>query len=515
MSEEDRVSILEHTHPLYDAEKYRLLLDAYEGTGGFRNGEYLWQYANEKDGEFKKRQAQARYHNYIRALVNIYVRHVFREGVNRAAKGLDDLEAWWKDVDGAGTSIDTHMKRGAKLALAGGISGALIDKEPVASTGPSRADDRGRVIASWFAAANILDWDQNAGELLGIKLLEAQKRTSILSPVATGGDGAQYLIWTRDGWARFGATGDLVGASDASAGTPLGLVPVAIVRPDPSAEHPFLGHALAGDGGVFRSLYNRCSEEDEVLRDQAFSQLTVNVPPDGDVEAVKRQIGSDMGTTTAIVAHGEVDYITADMQAPEQIRKNVEFLIKEIYRMAHVRFERDTLDAESGDALRLQYTELNEMIANLAKELQDAEWQIVKFWFLWTHPGQRDVAEQAFEAAKAKITIQYPKEFFVSDLLAEIEKWAKAIAMELGIEFEHYAKKRVVDQLAPDLPVELKQKIHAEIDTQLSRREQSLADAQARLAGSAERMLGDGKAKTGDEPPPLKPDDKQPIEAQA
>ncbi len=489
-STKDRRAILEHVHPLYAerAEQYRLLLDAYEGSGGFLTGEYLWQYPNEKDDEFTERKAQARYHNYLRELVNIYVRHVFRTPIHREAKGLPDLSTWWTNVDGAGTSIENFMKRGARLALATGLSGALVDKETRPAAGPSVADERAKVIASWFAAPSILDWDMRAGELVAVKLLEPKTRASILAPVPTGDDSRQYLFWTRQAWARFDSNGEVVNASVATAAT-LDRVPLAIVRPDPSAEHPFIGHALAGNANIFRAHYNRCSEEDEVLRDQAFSLLTVSVDKDGDVGEAKRELGTDIGTTRAVVVKGQVDYKTPDMQAPEQIRKNIEGLVREIHRLAHVKYERDSLDAESAEAIRLQHTELNEMLASLAAELQSVELAMARDWYAWTHPGTRDQIDQAFAAAKVLVT--YPNEFFITDLIAELEKWAKAIAMDLGLTFEKYAKKRVIEQLAGDAPAKDLDAMRQEVEAQtVSKREQSIADAQARLSLNTEQRLG-------------------------
>lgn len=499
-SASDRKKILSHVHPLYAerSEQYRLLLDAYEGSGGFLTGGYLWKYPNEESDEFKERQQQARYHNYYRELVNIYARHVFRENVSREAKGVPELETWWQNVDGAGTSIGDFMKRGAKLALSTGIAGALVDKDPTPATGPSRAEDRGKVIASWFSAPVIEDWDMHAGELVAVKLLEAKARASILDPVPIGTAGKQYLFWTTEAWARFDANGEVVNASDASQQNTLGLVPLAIVRPDPSAEHPFIGQALGGNANLFRAHYNRCSEEDEVLRDQAFSLLTVSVPEDGNVEEAKTQIGTGIGTTRAVVVKGQVDYKTPDMQAPEQIRKNIEGLVKEIHRVAHVKFERDSLDAESADAIRLQHTELNEMLANLGAELQATERQIAKCWYAWTHPGDRATIEAEF--AKLEITISYPKEFFVADLLQELEKWAKAIAMDMGLTFEKEAKKHIARQLLKDWPQKTLDAIVQEIDTQTTtKREQNLADAQAKFELGTQNRFGQ---KPGDKMPP-------------
>lgn len=492
MSEDDRASVLAHVHPHYTeySESYRRLLDAYEGSGGFLDGEYLHKYPNEIEGDFTARKAQTRYHNYYRALVNIYVRHVFRATITREAKD-DALTAWWLNVDGAGTSIDQFMQRGAKLALAAGISGALVDKESIPATGPSRAEDTAQVVASWFAAPSIIDWDLRAGELIGVKLLEATPRQGLLDTEAEA-DG-QTLLMNEEGWVRVDAEGNILDASGA-AGDWIGRVPLAIVRPDPAAEHPFLGHGLGGDGKVFVSLFNRCSEEDEVLRAQAFSILTVNVPDGGDVAQVKKDIGNDIGTTRALIVKGQADYITPDMGAPKEIRTNIEFLIREIYRMAHVRFSRDSADAESADSIRLQHTELNEQLANLAAVLQDTERQMARFWFAWTHPGDREAVDAAFDALG--VNIQYSHEFFVADLLEELDKWAQAIKLDLGVEFEHFAKKRAVDQLAPSLDEPTKTKVYAEIDGMEANREKALKEMQAKFGAGVERIA----AETGKPP---------------
>lgn len=508
-----RQALLEQTHPLYTdlAPGWRTLLDAFEGTGGFRDGGHLWQYANEKPEEFEERQQLARYHNFAKSLVNIYVRHVFRQGVTREVQGHEDLQAWWTDVDGAGTPIDDLMKRAARLALAAGHCGVLTDKTSEAPAGPSLADDRGRILASLFPAPSILDWRTHAGKLTGVKLREGASPAAITDPVPTGDDATQYLLWDDRGWARFTHGADVLAASAGDLQMP---VPLAIVRPEPSAEHPFLGQSLLGDPNVFKALYNRCSEQDEVARDQAFSILVVSVPSSekgGGSEAVaraKRQIGNDIGTTRAIVVEGTVTYQAADMGVLEAIGKLIDFLIREIYRAAHVRWEMDSADAQSADAIRLQHTELNEMLANLAAELTRVEREMVRAWFYWRYPGPS--AAERLDAAN--VVIKYPNEFFIADLLAELEKWAKAIGMELGLTFEHWAKKRVVDQLAPDLPDDLKQTIYDEIEGMASNREQAIADAHARLTGSAERMIADGTKTPGDgkgnePPPPKKADD--------
>jgi hypothetical protein len=132
----------------------------------------------------------------------------------------------------------------------------------------------------------------------------------------------------------------------------------------------------------------------------------------------------------------------------DALGKMIEFLIGEMYRAAHIRFEMDSLQAESAEAIRLQHTELNEMLANLAAELPARRARARPVLVLLDVPGRgRRGIDHEFDAA---VVIAYPREFFIADLLEELQKWANAIKLDLGSTFEHYAKRRVVDQLAPE-----------------------------------------------------------------
>lgn len=485
-----KVARLKATHPLYEErhDGWRKLIDAFEGSGGFADGEYLWRYPNEKPDEFTARKKMARYHNFARGLVNIYVRHVFREGVKRESAN-PDLQAWFQNVDGARTPMSEFMKRVARLMLVAGHSGILVDKTTDVPVGPSLADDAADIIASVFPATAILDWRERDGELVAVKLTECAPAPAITEPMPTGDEATQYLLFDKAGWARFDAEAGVVRASNWA--TPMGMLPFIVGRPEPSAEYPFLGLSLLGDPNVYGALYNRCSEQDEVARAQAFSVLVVSVPAGDNVSAdavanAKTQLGTDIGTTRAIVVQGEVDYKTADMGVLEAIGQLIDFLIREMYRAAHIRFASGSLDAESADAIRLQSSELNEMLANLAAECQRIEREMARAWCFWKYPAAQ--AEQAFE--DATVTIVYPREFFIADLLEELQKWGNAIKLDLGKAFEEYAKKRVVDQLAPDLDEATKQQIYDEIAAMEQNRDKAIAEQQARFGVGVARIAG-------------------------
>ena len=456
-TDEVRADALEQTHAAYHlhSDSWQVQLDAFEGDGGFLTGDYLWPYPSESAEDYLRRQKMARYHNYVETLVDLYVRFMFTQGVRRTSTN-EDFNAWLEDVDGAGTTIEEYLKRFAAIALVNGHAGTLADKTPDAPVGPSRADELARVFLTVFPATAIIDWRFDRNTLVGVKLSEAAPDTDLLT-THTEDEAQQWLLWDQEGWARFTAKGELIDGD-----TPdLGLVPLVILRPKPSTLSPMLGRALVSNINVVRALFNRASEEDEVLRTQAFSLLTVNVPPEGDVARARDQVGSVIGTAKALVVQGEVNYKTPDQSVPGAIRENISFLVQEVYRAAHMRFKRDSLTAETAEAIRLQHSELNEMLQGFAKALAQCERDIARAWFAWTYPTP-EAAQAAFDDAKVEAV--YPQEFFLDALMTALEEWAEAIRMDLGDTMTRRIKKRAVRRLEPDMPAEDLETIDAEID---------------------------------------------------
>ena len=101
VSDEDRIARLQQEHASHSAHKYswQVQLDAFEDDGGFLTGNYLWPYPREEDRSFNERKHQARYHNYLESLVDLYVRYLFTQDVKRSSKN-QEYNDWQADVDG-------------------------------------------------------------------------------------------------------------------------------------------------------------------------------------------------------------------------------------------------------------------------------------------------------------------------------------------------------------------------------------------------------------------------------
>lgn len=501
LPDDQRKAALEAQHPLHKdrAEAWQQSLDAYEGGGGFADGGELWKYRAELPEDFQERQQQARYHNFCEAIVDLYVRHLFSEGVSRTVDGPDaeTLKAWWDDTDGAGTRVDDLMRRLCAFGLASGHCGVLVDKTPDAPTGPSVEDEQAQVVAVVYPAPSIVDWRFARHALSGLKMKEAAPQGSIAEPPADG-EAFQWLLWDTEAFARFDQDGEPItpegDGAKAITAHGLGLVPFATFRSKPSTVDPLVGRPLCGDPNILAAIYNRCSEEDEILRGQTFSVLHCQMPPESsqaDIDSTSVTLGANYGVKRGLVTKGVLGYVSSDVSQPKTVRENIEYLIRAIFRASHVPFDQDSRVAESAESIALQHRELNEMLQGVASSLTEVERAIVRFWCGWMSTTPEE-AERRYEALDLQIA--YPREFFTGSLVEDINALAQAMRLSRSETFKRHVEKKLVRRVDPELTqdADLLTTIEGEIDSQPgmpspAEQAQALRDsAAARLKGLAQ-----------------------------
>jgi hypothetical protein len=484
-TEQSRADLFTQVHPAVaeygvgsdgKPSRWEMLLDAYDGAGGFLDGTYLWQFPREKDGEFNPRKAQARYHNYVQPIIDQYKRKLF--GGTGPQRDCTDagLKAFWLDVDGAGTDMTTFMGDSLVKGLTTGDCGILVDKTPDAPTGPAKADEKARVFLTRFLSQAVLDWRvEKTDELIAVKLREDRAPADIFSE-ADEDETAQILLWDREEWMRVPKDKDLPVEGPNPHG--LGLVPFVMLRPLRSTRWPFRGQPLLGDGSIIRALYNRASEEDTVMRDQGFSLFVVSLPTTGEVspDDAKKLMGDEVGTKRAVFSYGDAGYKTADQGVPVTLRDAQKYLVRELYRMAHLRYEDDSREAQTAEAIRLQHQELTAMLHGIASELMRVELALAKLYFHWTSATAEE-AERKFEAAK--VTVSYPREFFEPDLEKEITTLSLAGKAVPSQAWQEHVAKTIVRKVDPTLSPEQLEAIDGEIETGVAEQRQQAQQAQA------------------------------------
>lgn len=460
-SDVSTTTLLAQVHPAVQAlhDRWALALDAYDGEGGFANGAYIWRFPREVDDEFKARRAQARYHNYAATVVDYYVRKVFGAGVQRETSS-EPLKAFWANVDGAGTDITTFLRLSLAKALAGGHVGILADKTREAPAGPAQADERAAVYLTRFLPTAIRDWRLSRDEAITqIKMQEDVPSTDLLATASTL---TRVLLWDRDEWVRVTDQGVDDPALVERAAHGLGLVPFVMLRPFRHARWPFVGRAVL-EPSVLRALYNRASEQDEVIRNQSFSVFVVGLPSQGDidVEKAKQALGNEIGTMRALFTYGSGTYQTPSQEVPAALESHLTFLTRELYRQAHVPYEKDSRDAMSAEAMRLQHEEITAVLQGVAAECRRVEVELAKLFFAWTS-ATPEAARAAYDAASVSIT--YGDDYFASDPEADLKALTAAVGAVNSETFDKVIQKQIVHRFAADIDAETLKTIDEEIN---------------------------------------------------
>lgn len=454
-------ALLAQVHPAVSAlhDRWIMALDAYDGEGGFVDGAYIWRFPREIEAEFKARKAQARYHNYAATLVDYYVRKVYGAGVQRETTS-EPLKAFWANVDGAGTDIDTFLRLSLAKALAAGHVGLLADKTQAPPAGPAVADERAAVYVTRYLPQAIMDWRLDRDEAVtALKLREDVPSSDLLSAQS---DATRVLLWDREEWVRATAQGADEPALIERATHGLGLVPFVMLRPFRHARWPFVGKALL-EPSVLRALYNRASEQDEVIRNQSFSVFVVGLPSQGDidVEKAKQALGDEVGTMRALFTYGSGTYQTPSQEVPAALEAHLAFLARELYRQAHVPYEKDSRDAMSAEAIRLQHEEITSVLKGVAAECRRVELALSRLFFAWTN-ATPEAARAAYDAASVSIT--YRDDYFERDPEADLKALTAAVGAVQSDTFDKAIQKQIVHQFAADLDAETLKTIGDEID---------------------------------------------------
>jgi hypothetical protein len=149
------------------------------------------------------------------------------------------------------------------------------------------------------------------------------------------------------------------------------------------------------------------------------------------------------------------------MEVPKAIRENIAFLVQEIYRMAFLKATRESLQAETAEAIRLKQDDLNDFLVSIADACQQLELKLIRFWCGWTSPDEA-AADTLFESLE--LSVIYSREFFLADLGDDLKNWALGLKMDLGKTMEKRIRMRAAFRLEPLLDDKEKKTVEDEIE---------------------------------------------------
>jgi hypothetical protein len=494
-------------HPVYVtwAPTWRKLVHIYDGSGGFLDGTYLVAHPREwKDftaatprvptKKLKARRQLARYENVAGTILDQKRAALFRESINRTVGASDKpsphpIEQWWKNVDGAGTTIDDWMAEAFTFASLFGHVAHLMDLP--ANLDAETAADMDQPFLRLYTPLDIPDWRlDEVGRLLSIRLLEANTDDDPTVPLRT--DQFNERLLTRKDWQLVSPQTKNVPAEVKEGGShPFGVVPVVIQYAKRKKLAQLIGQPVLGDPSLYIDLYNITSELRELLRNQTFGILAVALGSGDQATSVvtaREMLGDEKGAENVLFTPNGAEYIQPESTNVTVYQEERQQLLRTIYRLAAIPWESDSQDAESEGSLKLKREDMNQILAAYGDECEKTEYEIARMWFRATYP---DTWQQEFD--KAQVVIRYPDSFDVTPFAEILEQAQAAIALPMGPTFMAEQCKRLINKFMPDLPLDKKETIEGEIDKQAkAQAEMDMKTKEAELKAIAEPSGGFG-----------------------
>lgn len=477
-------------HLLYSAFEgtWRLLADVREGTGGFMDGTYLIAHPREwKDftSEHPKdptrallaRRKLACYENFAGTIIEAKQSALFREVATRrfndpmasgekpgiAARILQSirsrfrrarsaadvtgdqarLQAWWADVDGAGTDIDDYLSQHWDVAASFGHLWLYMDR-PAGVVGQTAADAPQPIIRA-YTPLDAVDWTVDAqGVLTRIVFREESEEQR--------GKFTHREV-TQTYWAWYDEDGQLLQGGPVNGQHMFGELPVVPLFARRRPMYRYIGQSVLGDPKLYQDLYNLTSEIRQLLRSQTFS--FINIPlGTGDqamtVEQAKTMLGESIGAMNVIFSGLAAQILSADAENVTVYHKEYERRLRVIYRQAGVQWEADSKDSEAMGSLKLKREDMNTRLAAYADEVERADYALARLWFLAVRGIEH--GQKAFD--DAKLEIRYPDTFDTTPFEVVLQQAQSALALDYPQVVMNEILKAVLPKFLPDLDEE-------------------------------------------------------------
>lgn len=410
-------------------ENYRLLTDAYYGSGGFANGEYIVKHRRELPENLTARKNISYYLNYVAPVVNSHVDPIFAKTQVREWEGRNAfVDPFLNDVDGAGTHISQFMKRAALSAKLFGVCYIVLDNAR-AEDQPQRQNEAVEQRAFPYAYCVFPQ------DVIKIKH-ERSGNITLFSIAENESDKKLIRTWTTDGWKLTEAEED--GMIIARGKHGLGVVPVVPLysrkglTPVSSAAVQSEFYHIARTN---MRIYNLCSELDEILRNQAFSLL---IYPSKDPKDLTIGTNNALGFDGTAVRHPPA-FIAPPADPATLIMTQIDRLIKEIYRMASLSHATGVQEAKSGVARQWDFQMTNQALADFAKNCEEAEMKLLRLF------GRYVREDQGYRAS-------YSSDYSIRETVEYLDNAARALEMDLGALFDSAVKEQVAAVMLQDLP---------------------------------------------------------------
>lgn len=441
-------------NPLYDKHRalWEKLINAYEGTGGFSDGSYLFRHDRESDSKFLKRQAMAKYFNFAEVIVDTFRDSCLRERPIRTVDD-DELSAILENADMQGRNWDAFLRDQLTLSLVYGFSDVLVemplfDRESVKSI----ADAHNMNIRPYLVPLHPLDvinWETDRMGLKNVTIREIDW-PGMMPEKKDEENKKCFLYYDRMNWALLNEDGEAIDSGEHN----LGVVPMVRLYHRKSLTNNFLGRSILPDPAVFIDYYNLDSEKREIFRQQTFSLLLISLGENSSRDEIQNLVLTGTNNALALPYGAAAEFISPDPEQARLIIDEQRQIIRNIFRLKHLKYDSDSATEKSGEAYKWDYKDMHEILSGIAGNLEAFEYQVVRMLSLRT--GNADMP--------SRFSVSYPHEFNVYSLSETLETASKLFDLNLGKDLKTVYAKRVIIPKLMSLTSEEKEKIYKDME---------------------------------------------------
>lgn len=379
---------------------------SYGGNGGISRptgvaGDcYITPHQRESKDKYAQRVACAVYENHLRQACERFAAYLSRKAPSRAGTESPLVQQFIDDADDAGHPLDVVLHQLALGAKARGSMLLLVDM-PQADAAASMADAlsgtaRAVPYITPISPETINNYEiDGRGRFINVGI----DSTAVID----GKVEAVVRRWDAEGWQVLKGGKELI----EEGAHPFGVCPALYITENGSA-FPQIGK-FAQIADLSRRMYNVRCELDSLLRDQNFSLLTLQIPPDVPNPAdFAQDATATIGTHSLLIHQGQTPAFIAPDSGPAQIYlARIAELQATMERIGMETSTQSSTHQESGVARKMRFESLNSDLASFARLLQGLESQI---WLLFN----RVVGGTA-------VKVQYPTDYNLTDSAAELD----------------------------------------------------------------------------------------------
>lgn len=457
-----------NVHPLYrsHAAEWREYRLSYEGGREYLD-EYVFKHPKEPSEYYRQRLKRAVHPNHMRAVVDTYSAHLYRESIPRTSDS-ELLQEFWADTDLLGNSADEFYEGVAQLVQRGGRAAVVVDRfDPDGGEAQTRAQEREagrRPYAYAVDSEDVIDWDvDRLGALQWVVIREPRDVVRSWQEEHPG-TGSQYRVWTPDEWILF--VEEEIETDDGiemirrvlDRGThPVGEVPVVFVYWGRRlGAQPIADSSLKDLAPMNRRLTNLVSLIDEQIYGIVFSIMAVPRSTYDELGAV------DFSVYGAIPYEDDVSnpphYLSPEVAPIEVIQAQIDKTEDTIRQLAGLgRVNEETKHVQTGIALSYLTMDKDALLSKFGQRMQRLEAKVDEMAARWM--------QEPAEADR-----RYPDKFDPLDLEHELNAAMKFASLgfsgEAAIQNSLLAAKA---RLGPHLDGEELEKVEAGIREQINR----------------------------------------------